>query len=174
MKIYLSEKIDESSIEKINAIVLSGSDLNPPHIGLIILGRYFSCSVSSVITDVPFLRIFKNLKRRNHKIIFAEINISFSVERIKGLFLNHGVLNNEKTCLYPVKKSIESSLNLKFNSEFIFELLPLIEKLNLIEKYSHFGLDSEISNNYFTLNEYTKLDILDHIKFLTISHVRQH
>jgi hypothetical protein len=82
------------------------------------------------------------------------------------VFESYGVLNENKTCLSPVKKTIEATLNKKITSDFVFELLPFLDQENLIKNYSHFGLDDEIVDDQFQLLEYSQTDIQSCIKIL--------
>ncbi|MBL17809.1 MAG: hypothetical protein CL848_02895 [Crocinitomicaceae bacterium] len=172
MKIYVNKEISNHSIDNVTGIVLSGNNFIPPHLGLVISGNYFSCSANSVKTNVPFSRIFNKLKRRNHKLLIAELDIPISIQKSREIFNDYGVLCDDKTCLGPVKKTIEFHLNQNFKSNFIFELLPVLEEKRIIKSYLQFNLDAYISNNGFNLPTYTKEEVLDCIRELQILNVR--
>jgi hypothetical protein len=147
MIIPIEKRIDNQIAKVTNSIVLSGSNLYPPHIGLAISGQYFSCSANKVKTGISFQRVFNNIKRRNYKIIIAELNFIPDYLTAEQVFTNYGVLNHNKTCLIPVKKTIEICIDKKISSHFVYELLPILEQENLIKNYSHFGLDDKIVKN---------------------------
>ena len=172
MIINIQNPIDFKSINKINGIVLSGSNFYPPHIGLILNGKYFSCSAHSVKSAIPFNIVYKKFQIKNFKVVIAELNFSPSNFTAENLFTNHGVLEGSKTCLEPVKKTIEDYLNLSFDVNFIYEFLPILEKHKLITGYFQHGLDEEIINGKYELKTYSKQDILSCIKGLQLSNVK--
>ena len=166
MIIPIDKPITNQLAKITNSIVLSGSNFHPPHIGLAISGQYFSCSANKVKAGISFQKLFNNIKRKNFKIIIAELNFRPDYSLAKEVFESYGVLNENKTCLSPVKKTIEATLNKKITSDFVFELLPFLDQENLIKNYSHFGLDDEIVDDQFQLLEYSQTDIQSCIKIL--------
>ena len=172
MIINIQNKINTKSIKHLDGIVLSGSNFYPPHIGLLVKGKYYSCSAYAVKKAIPFNRAFKKFQIKNFKVLIAELHFSPSNFKADHFFTNHGVLEGSKTCLSPVKKTIEDYLSLSFDANFIYEFLPILEKLKLINVYSHHGLDEEITNEKYELKTYSKQDILSCIKDLQLSNVK--
>ncbi len=98
--------------------------------------------------------------------IFCELNFPISLNKAKDIFQNYGILEENKTCLGPVKKTIESELKLNIHADFIFELLPFLEAKNLVNNYFHYGLNDHILDNYFQLHKYSKDEIISCIRDL--------
>jgi hypothetical protein len=169
MKILIKKEFNNQLSQNTNAIVLSGKNFVPPHIGLIISGQYFSCSANKVKTGLPFEKVFNNFKRSGYKLIIAELNFQPSKKLAIDIFKNHGLLINGKTCLYPVKNTIEKFLDKKFDADFVYEFLPTLEKNGFIKQYLHFGLNEQIQKNHFELIKYSKEEILNCIKELQFS-----
>ena len=172
MKIYIHSQINEDSLDKITGILLSGLNFKPPHLSLVIDGQYYSCSANSVKSNLSFKKIFNKLKRRKNLMLFCELNLPISLIEAENNFKNYGILKENKTCLGPVKKTIENELKLKFKANYIFELLPFLEAKNLINNYFHHGLNNEIKDNYFHLSKYSKEEIVSCIRELKLSNVK--
>ena len=172
MIINIQNTIDPKLIKQLDGIVLSGSNFYPPHIGLLISGKYFSCSARSVKKAISFDRVYKKFQIKNFKVIIAELNFSPSNFVANQLFTNHGVLEGPKTCLGPVKKTIENYLSLSFDANFIYEFLPILEKHQLINGYFQYGLDKQMIKGKYKLKNYSKQDVLSCIKDLQLSNVK--
>ena len=172
MKILINSEINEDSLGKITGIFLSGLNFKPPHVSLIIDGRYYSCSASSVKSNLSFRKIFNKLKIRKYLMLLCELNLPLSLIKAENIFQNYGVLKENKTCLGPVKKTIESELDLNIQADFIFELLPFLEAKNIINNYSHYGLNEDIQDNYFYLSKYSKNEIISCIRDLQLLDVK--
>ena len=166
MKILINGEINEDSLVKKTGIFLSGLNFSPPHLSLVINGQYYSCSANSVKSNLSFRKIFNKLKRRKYLMIFCELNFPISLNKAKDNFQNYGILDGNKTCLGPVKKTIESELKLNIHADFIFELLPFLEAKNLVNNYFHYGLNDHIHDNYFQLQKYSKDEIISCIREL--------
>ena len=71
-----SQRISKASLDSLNAVVLSGRDFFPPHIGLVVSGQYFSCTAKGVKLVIPFPLMLQTFKRKKYKLIFAHLNLA--------------------------------------------------------------------------------------------------
>jgi len=154
-----SQGISEASFDSLNAIVLSGRDFFPPHIGLVVSGQYFSCTAKGVKLGIPFPLMFQTFKRKKFKLIFAHLNVTILQENVVKEFTDYGKLERGKTCLFPVKNTIEHATAKTFKAGFVFELLPLLKKEEILTHYSHYRLEESIVADSFNLPTYSSKEI---------------
>ena len=53
------------------AIVLNGEDFNPPHVGLLLGNKYYSCTVNGLKLGFSFTQFFQILSRKNKRLLFS-------------------------------------------------------------------------------------------------------
>ena len=85
-------KLNKLSLIK-SAIVLNGSDFNPPHVGLLLNNMYFSSTANGLKINVPFEHIFNAFKRRKHKVIIASTNVNIDLPLALEIFKLTNVSN---------------------------------------------------------------------------------
>lgn len=131
----------------------------PPHIGLILKNNYYSTAVSGVKTGVPSEIILKNIHAKNIPTLFIQLKEIVVMEPLaNSIFNNYGPLNSsDKSCLFPIISLFNNALNLNLKAEFLFELLPELEKLDLLDK--SFSVNLSLENNKFELKNYSREDI---------------
>ena len=154
-----SQRISEASLDSLNAVVLSGRDFFPPHIGLVVSGQYFSCTAKGVKLGIPFPLMFQTFKRKKFKLVFAHLNVAIPQKNAVKEFTDYGKLEHGKTCLFPVKNTIENATAKTFKARFVFELLPLLKKEEILTHYSHYRLEESIVADSFILPTYSRKEI---------------
>ena len=71
-------------------------------------------------------------------------------------FINYWLLLKNKTV-----NDIEPGKPFMVNVNFVFQLLPLMSKLKLIDKFYHFLLEDHLENGYYRLSTYSKNEIIE-------------
>jgi len=149
-------------------LTLIGTNEIPPHIGLINERKYYSLSVHKVDCGSPSERLINMLNRKNIPTLFAHIesrnNTGFFLEKFyKDL---HLLGNNGNTCLSPIKQFFTQCYSADFYQiNYVFELLALAEKKNLLKECKSLFCESTGRNNV-TLPKYTMLAINNKIRML--------
>ena len=72
MKINLKPEYLITNPEKLNldcAIVLNSEDFNPPHVGLLLGNKYYSCTVNGLKLGFSFTQFFQILTRKKQKVV---------------------------------------------------------------------------------------------------------
>jgi hypothetical protein len=156
----VSHSILDLDFSKLSGLLLTDAEKVPPHIGLVHNDYYYSATANGIILDRKMSSVLDVITKKNKKVLFALFDFKFDKEVIKKTFLDYGPLINGKTCLYPAKSCIEKSTGLTFDVDFVFQLLPLMSKQNLIVNYYHFLLENHLQNGYYTLSNYGKNDII--------------
>ena len=145
---------------KVNGLLLTDAEKIPPHIGLVCNGFYYSATANGIILDRKMSSVLDVITKKKKKVLFALFAFKFDKEIVRETFLEYGSLVNGKTCLHPARICIEKSTGLKFNVNFVFELLPLMSEEKLIRDYHHFLLDKHLNEGFYNLSTYTKNDII--------------
>ena len=73
MTINLKPEFLITNPEKLNldcAIVLTGEDFNPPHVGLLIGNKYYSCTVSGLKLGFSLFNFVKFYLKKNKRLLF--------------------------------------------------------------------------------------------------------
>lgn len=136
----------------------------PPHIGLIIDKHYHSLSIKGQDLNTPLRALIKNIEQRKIPSLFIKIkpHTTFSNAYLK----EHFILNIQQfprvdkdvaTCLSPIKLFFNETYDISMEEvDFLFHLLPNLQKSDLIEHVSTLFIDEKT----YKLPIYTK-DELD-------------
>lgn len=170
--IDITGKISEEKLMKGLFIFMFRATRIPPHIGIIANGQLFDITAVGPNRGINVLDFYKTVLKRKSQVIFIELhqknNATTLAEIITQKVNHYWKVNNETSCLNPVKDFIEDIFNIKVNhTEFIFELLPVLIENNIIKEISQVNLSTMISDNVFELKKYTKEDIDNCIKAMT-------
>ena len=79
MKINLKPDFLITKPEKLDldcAIVLNGEDFNPPHVGLLLGNKYYSCTVNRLKLGFSFTQFFQILSRKKQKVIIFNTSLN--------------------------------------------------------------------------------------------------
>ena len=157
----VSDSILDLDFDKVNGLLLTDAEKVPPHIGLICNGAYYSATANGIILDKKMSSVIDLIIKKKKKVLFALFNFKIDKDVLRNTFIEYGLLVNGKTCLHPARMCIEKSTGQKFNVNFVFQLLPLMSKLKLIDKFYHFLLEDHLENGYYRLSTYSKNEIME-------------
>jgi hypothetical protein len=143
-------------------IILFEATKIPPHLLLSVDGKIYSITDSGKQTGSPLEKLLNFIKRKNIATLFIEIvtagirNDVSPEENAKKHFLNYDrVIEGKVSCLFPIRDVMAEIFGDEMlQAEFIFELLPLLEKENALGKV--YSLNMEIADGEFELLTYTR------------------
>ncbi len=134
-------------------IVLIDADKIPPHLMLIEQGVCHSLEYDGYKTYTPSA-LFKIFTTKKKAVLAAKVQYdSLNAASFFSSYEN----TSGFTCLYPIKDCIQSKGLDVSGVNFIFELLPQLDKKNGITLYK--GLNLVLENERFTYQTYTREEI---------------
>lgn len=142
-------------------ILIQNTNQIPPHISLVVDGKYFSVSVSGVKTEIDFHSVLKNIQIKNIPCLILEITeIKFSSDAISEVFNHYGRLDSpEKSCLFPIIDLLNRAYGLILESEFVFELIKELEQTQKIIGVYHLNMETKLESNSYLFPKYEREDI---------------
>ncbi len=164
----IKNQIDENFKFKGLFITILHAYRIPPHIGLIIDGNYYSLTIKGRELNVSTDTYLRNIKQKNIPTLFFQLKKHpiFSTDYLKEHFILNiskfdKVAVNKATCLSPIKLFFEETYAIDISDiNFIYELIPHLESLELIENiYS-----KNIEEKEFELPSYSLDEINEEIK----------
>jgi len=134
----------------------------PPHIGVITNGLLYDITSVGPNIDLAVSDFYKTAVKRKTAILFVELNLpeaetnKIIAEKVK----KHWKVTPDTSCLDPIKEFINEVCEIDLEkATFLFDLLPVLEKANLVEAVYELNLEKKITNNIFELVTYTQKDI---------------
>jgi hypothetical protein len=170
------------SPEELNSglwIVLAGIDDIPPHIALILAGKYLSVSAKKTDLATPIESLLKALSHRSVPTLFIKLSESFIQNEELGwagfglktipIFAEYRTLGNgEHSCLWPIRDFFAKTFSEKYlKASLVFELLAMAEKDGLIIECKSLFLESAVKGTV-TLPKYTHEQIREKINSLRL------
>ena len=140
-------------------LCLFGTDKIPPHLGLVVEGKYYSTSAKGSRVGENAELILRRVKQSTIPTLFIKLDIPVDTENLASAFENYPRLKESQTCLLPVKDYINSIGEDVTAANFVFELIPILHNLKLIS--DSFSL--YMSGSSFELKVYSKEDIVNRI-----------
>lgn len=112
----------------------------PPHIGIIIEGKYHSLTIKGIEPDVAVPSLLKVIHQKKIESVFLQITPHpvFSNDHLNSMFLEGlkkypQIRSNEVTCLSPVKDFFNEFYAINSaQKDMIYDLLKLMEINNFI------------------------------------------
>ena len=153
------ENIDslDSNWKEKSYILLIRPEHIPPHLALMVQGKYFSMSVKGHSLGEDGLVWKEKLNRKKISVLWVEVE-PLSIDLVNEYFKKSiaDTALGQVTCLYPIRTifNIEAS--------FIFELIP---KLSAAGKLLSFSMTPKVKSP-IEIPEYTTEEILQYIKSL--------
>jgi hypothetical protein len=146
-------------------ILLIDVNQGPPHLALVFCNKYFSVTVKSVSRGLSFQSKFQSLIRKELPLLFFEVEQTSVqkeiAEKLQMVFGEISPLSGDgKTCLAPVKRSIELIYTIDVDAKLVIELLVKLQNLKLIKAIS----SPNIKPGTFHLAPYNLQDVERHIK----------
>jgi len=122
-------------------LVVLHAKRTPPHIGLIIDKQYHSLTIKGHELNVSLEALVRNVLQRKIPSLFVKIqpHSTFSNLYLKEHFITNitqfpKVAVDVATCLSPIKLFFEETYAVSMKDvNYLFDLLPVLEELNLIE-----------------------------------------
>lgn len=119
----------------------------------------------------PLEKLLLFIKRKSVPTIFAEWSElkGWKVEKLKSFvqdtFLKYDrVVEGKVSCLFPIRDVVAEVLGDEMKqADFIFELLPLMEKENALGKVFEMNMGNAIVNGEFELLVYTEGELREAI-----------
>lgn len=137
----------------------------PPHLGIITNGKLYDISLQGPNVGLAVEDFIDTVNKRQSEVIFIELKKpmfnSFLDDEITHLVNKHRKVTKDVSCLFPIREFLAGvyfNPDLEKNN-FIFELLPILEQLSLIESIVQLNLDNKLKNNKLELLKYSKKDV---------------
>lgn len=174
--ISISRTFTETHLLKGVYIAVIHATRIPPHIGLIISGKYHSLTVKGQDINTSVEALIKNTVQRKIPSLFIKIKThpTFSESYLKEHFITNvqqfpKVDIGVATCLSPIKLFFNETYNVRVeNINYLFELVPALSAENLIENTMALFVDEK----RYQLPEYSEEEInrgIMEVKNLTLS-----
>jgi len=163
--IHINAKINEEELQKRLFIFMFRASRVPPHLGIIVNGKLYDISAVGPNIALPINDVYKTIIKRKTEVIFFSLKKpSFNKEKTEEIISEkvkkYWKVTEQCSCLLPVKEFISEVYKLDVNkTNFIFELLPILYKNNLIKKVAQVNLAQKMITNTFYLKKYTKTDV---------------
>ena len=141
------------------AIVLNGEDFNPPHVGLLLGNKYYSCTVNGLKLGVSFTQFCQILSRKKQKVVIFNTSLNLDKKLVESVFIEYQNLGVDYSCYKPLKRCFELVKNKPINAEFVYELIELLTVENNITATYHFGFDLISNNKPVEIPRYNKQDV---------------
>jgi hypothetical protein len=151
---------NEKDFSKGIYIILFNATVLPPHLLLSINGEIFSITDSGRQMGSPLEKLVAFIKRKNVPAIFVEWKFE-NAEQLKNSAREHfikydRVVEGKVSCLFPIRDVAANILGEEMmQANFIFELLPLMEKTNALGEISELNMGNAIVKGSFELLTYT-------------------
>jgi hypothetical protein len=164
-KISINRNLNEDNLAKGMYISIIHASRIPPHIGMVINNKYHSLTIKGHEINQSVAALIKNSKIRKVPSLFIKIKThpAFSTDYLDAHFISNiqqfnKVEAGKSSCLSPVKLFFEETFDLPMkNINYIFELLPELEKLGMIEEVcSMFIEEKEFQLPVYSFNEINK------------------
>jgi hypothetical protein len=162
-QLNINKQFTEDDLLKGVYIAVIHATRTPPHIGLIINGKYNSLTIKGQDIDVSVAALIKNTTQRQIPSLFIKIkpHSTFS-----DTYLNEHFITNIQqfpkvaiaiaTCLSPVKLFFDEVYNVSMdNINYLFELIPKLNSEGLVENISTLFVDAQ----KYQLPVYTSTEI---------------
>ena len=143
------------------AIVLNGEDFNPPHVGLLLGNKYYSCTVNGLKLGVSFTQFCQILSRKKQKVVIFSTSLNLDKKLVESVFKEYQNLGAEYSCYKPIKTCFEIVKNKSLNAEFVYELIELLSVENNITATYHFGFDDFPNTQLVEIPRYNKQDVVN-------------
>ena len=164
MKINLKPEFLITNPEKLNldcAIVINGEDFNPPHVGLLLGKKYYSCTVNGLKLGFSFSQFCQILSRKKQKAVVFNTSLNLDKNLVESVFIEYQNLSVDYSCYKPLKKCFELVKNRSLNADFVYDLIELLSVENNIAATYHFGFDDFSNTQIVEIPRYNKQDVVN-------------
>lgn len=159
--------LGETDLSQSVFIILFNVKNIPPHLLLSVEGKIYSITDSGRQMGSSLDKLLLFIKRKNVPTIFVEWNKLSSLQVVKltslvsNVFKKYDrVVEGKVSCLFPIRDLVAEVLGDEMRkADFIFELLPLMEKENAIGKIFEMNMGNAVVDGEFELLTYTDADL---------------
>ncbi len=178
--VHITHEFDLSVLSRGIYIVITEAKRIPPHIGMLIDGKYSSLTVKGNEIEIQAGVIFKNIMLRKVPSLFIKIkdhpvfSFSYLNELLFECVTEHERVEAEgATCLTPVKNFFKEGYQVSsVGINFLFDLLPALKAAELIQGTAAYNVEEEIKGGQFSLPTYTFNEINERIRQVRIEVTR--
>lgn len=165
-----TKPFQEAEIEKGIYLCLLHAKRLPPHIGIIINGKYHSLTIKGTEPNVQVKALLKTISQKKIETIFLKIvpHPVYSIDHLNSVFLEilkpyTSIKNTELTCLSPIKEFFLEFYAVKSNDkDIIFTFLNRLNNNSFILEANSLNLSLE--NNEVKVPVYSQEQLNDKIK----------
>ena len=151
-QLSISGSFDEMDPMKWIYISIIHATRIPPHVGMIIGNKYHSLTIKGQEVNVPVEALIRNNAVRKIPSVFIKIKSHpvYSTDYLKEHFIStiqqfQKVEAGVATCLSPIKLFFEETYGVDVKEvNYIFDLLPKLEKSGLIESVSAMFIEEKV------------------------------
>lgn len=118
-------------------LILTGINETPPHIALVVMGKYYSLSTRKVDCGTSLERFMNTLERKHIPTLFIQIEIKANlILLVEDIYKDLKPLKDTKsTCLSPIKQLFANAYSQDFlKVDYVFELIALAEQQQLVKE----------------------------------------
>ncbi|HIA36250.1 MAG TPA: hypothetical protein EYN89_05810 [Flavobacteriales bacterium] len=151
----------------------------PPHLLIIFNGFAYSLSVNGFKTDKKLQELIRLIRAREIKALFVELVPPTNFIEDYSKLINHLIRTciplelGEVTCLFPIKEFCKVAYNLDLSKvEFIFDLLPVLERNLLIKESYSMNMDEDLICDGYSLKTYGIAEINDMIEDIQFKQIK--
>lgn len=136
----------------------------PPHLSVITDGKLYDITTVGPNKGVDITDVYNTIIKRKEGVIFIELEKGIEgvnqAEIIKEKVINYWKVDNEISCLHPIKDFLTEAFQIEVrNANFIFELLPLLYDFEMIKEVSQVNLAHKVVSEQFKITKYSKKDV---------------
>jgi hypothetical protein len=168
--INITGTVSEEKLQKGVFIFIYRASKIPPHIGVIVNGLLYDITSVGPNIGLSISDFYKTAVKRKTEVLFVELekaNFSMLNELISVIVEAHYKVTTENSCLTPVKEFINEAYAVDVHqTNFIFELLPVLYQKELITSIWELNLSKKIELSIFKLTKYSKEDVANCIAAL--------
>lgn len=155
-------------------ILLFDARTIPPHLLLSIDGKIYSLTDAGRQMGSSLEKLLLFVKRKKVPTLFVEWSDTKGMgsEKLENLvrncFLKYDRVKDGKvSCLFPIRDAVSAILGEEMETaNFVFELLPLMEKQKALGKVFEMNMRNEIENGEFELLRYTEEELKEALRLI--------
>ncbi len=165
-KIEISKLNDLQELSKNTWIVILHASRIPPHIGLLVDGNYNSLTIKGNELNINIAVLLKTIQQKKIESLFIQLkkhpvfSANYQLEICQHHIQQFIQVNNEATCLSPVKLFLQEFYVIPLNDkELLFELIERLKQNDYIHKAIGFNVEQHLINHEFQLPIYSNSEL---------------
>jgi hypothetical protein len=166
-EIHQVENLQEAELQQGVFVVLLDALKVPPHLLLIVSGKFFSISTLGASLDEEVEKYLQFIRRKKTATLFVKLAIPLIfthedlLKKVRKITQSYPKVDiGIATCLSPLRdfcsevyETDESKISL------IFDLLDRLKEQKVVEAYYQLNLDDELKNGTLSLNKYSVFEV---------------